>query len=144
MTRHWNQCRSSFRKGEPIEHVKAKQRLGEIGKKLGFRVIYEYPVEVTPELDFARTYWIDVVWERKPPRGQKERKKIQIFIEADGGIHRASACQIDKTKKKSAHVLECHNIKIVHFTTEDLNGKYELSDAEIWKEIQRQLENEAL
>lgn len=138
MTRHWNQCRSSFRKGEPIEHVKAKQRLGDIGKKLGFRVIYEYPIEVTPQLDFSRTYWIDVVWERKPPKGQKE--KIQIFLECDGGIHFASECQINKTKKKSAHVLECHNKKIVHFTTEDLHGKYEWSDVDIWKEIQTQLE----
>jgi hypothetical protein len=44
MTNHWNQSRSSFRTGEPVSHLQAKEAIGTMMKWSGYDIQYEYPL----------------------------------------------------------------------------------------------------
>ena len=44
MTNHWNQSRSNFRTGEPVDHLRAKDFIGTLLHQSGWDVQYEYPL----------------------------------------------------------------------------------------------------
>lgn len=59
MTNHWNQSRSTFRKGEPMDHRQAKEFIGIMLKWSGYQVQYEYPLVDSLVMDYRHNY--DVV-----------------------------------------------------------------------------------
>lgn len=59
MTNHWNQNRSTFRKGEPMDHQMAKEFIGTHLKMCKYDVQYEYPLVDSLAMDYKHNY--DVV-----------------------------------------------------------------------------------
>lgn len=120
-------ARAKYVDDEPLDHLLAKHRIGEVGRQHNYEPYYEYPIRVPEHKDVEDvTFPIDVyLVSRTCPDTDI------IAVQVDGEIHRHSEIQQGRTQNRDDTLTEYfakEGVRYVVFNhpnvIEDINKEY--------------------
>lgn len=111
------------------KHAQAQQRAGELLKRAGAQVYYEYPYPCTLDELGQRNYVLDVYAEIKTGKTVN-----RLCIEIDGASHESLSRQ--RKDKLRDNALSERGILTVRFNVEELVGRFALTDDEVLEKLE--------